>query len=596
MDYGNVSLTERFAALSTSLDRKPRYSVIVERHGDITSKVKNISLNRRFKEETSFDIKEPVPSIGHVTILDIDGEFIKNGHSTIRQGDKIQIFAGFEPEKIKVPRFAGVVVDPKVNTATRVIECAIADYGWLLKRKFTSGDYSEYNTPRLLVKKLYEELNVRDANFEVTSEYPLSLIGDNNTTYGAHSRQIIDGRVCASLDGTSQYFDGGDVLDIEANDLSMSMWVRTDNLSIGILQGKADPYPDHYYYLAFFLSKIAVAIRGATTFNIWGNTVVTTGTWHHFAFVVDKDNTSNCKCFLDGQDDTKNTSGTMPGTISSSGSFLVGGETGYYYSAIIRGVRIYIASGDHWTDAQVLAQYNNPGAMRGEGMGSMTTVWPFDDFASATMISSADSVPYTHVFGNTTLQRRNYWQLIDGALKAIGYLFYIDQNGALQAKRRDSFTDVDVTFTDSNIIDIQHLRLSELINQKGYSHSGEYPPWRGFSLRDDVRWGESTYTINNDMSQRVYGVKSDYETDDLISGWSNAYLFAKEVLNYYAWPRNIYMMRIAGMPQLEMLDRVKVYSDRRNVQGRYIIIGMQDKLSPGNYEQTLILLSDAERF
>jgi len=169
--------------------------------------------------------------------------------------------------------------------------------------------------------------------------------------------------------------------------------------------------------------------------------------------------------------------------------------------------------------------------------------------------------PATYTFGNTTLSNRSYWAIIHGALLGVNYVFYFDELGVLQCKPRDYYYDTGMTFYDSDIKDLTHKATSEIINKKSVAHSGEYADFNGFTLGDSVRWGQETYTKTDERSVARYGERADYETDELIDGWDNAYAVATQAILYYAWERQIFTMRIPGRPELQIMDRIGIHSD-----------------------------------
>lgn len=361
--------------------RHPTYSLFIEEVGDVTAYMKELTFRRGIKDS----LHEPIPGKGSAVLVDTDGVFIDNGQCTIRPGSIIRMWAGFYEDSIQegdnVPRFKGEVIEPKISSATGKIELLLGGMGWQLKRSHTSGDYSDYNTPKLLIDEL------------IASE------------------------------------------------------------------------------------------------------------------------------FL--------------GTVSYEN------ETGE---------------------------------------------------------------PTTYEFGNTTLNRRSKWAIIHGATLSIGYIFYFDHSGQLQCKRRESFNDINVLLDDSNIISIEHVSMAEFYNKKSIGHAGENPTW-AFTLGDNVRWGQTTYTKTDRLSRALYGeeseiskFKGDYEDDELIAGWSNAYSNINTGLEWFPYPRHVYAVEIPALPQVNMMDRLTVLSDERDIKGKMSVIGIEERIRAGYYYNVLTLLSEAERF
>lgn len=155
--------------------RSPTFSVLLGLQGDVTEYVKNISWHRRYKDS----LHESNHGRGQVTLLDKDGIFIEDGKCVIMPNDQIKIWAGFNDTNL--PRFAGIVTDPKVNTETHEILLGIADKGWLLKRSQTSGDYTDYTSPKLLVDKLYSDLSLGAVEYENEDGLPSTFALQNLT-------------------------------------------------------------------------------------------------------------------------------------------------------------------------------------------------------------------------------------------------------------------------------------------------------------------------------------------------------------------------------------------------------------------------------
>jgi len=351
--------------------RKPTFSVFLAKQGDVTEYVTQISTNRRFEDS----LHEPNHGSGTITMYDVNGDFAENSQCIIQQGDEVKIWAGFDGDNI--PRFTGLVTDPKINTTTHEVALQIADYGWLLKQSQTGGDYSAYGTPKLLIDQL------------VTNEMRLGSITYENEA----------------------------------------------------------------------------------------------------------------------------------------------GE------------------------------------------------------------------PTIYTFGNTTLSTRTYWAIIHGATLGIFYIFYFDENGVLQCKRRNGFTDADsdteIVFTDDNIQNLDHLQMAEIINKKSVAHS-DTPGWTNAALGDGLRFGQSTYIAQDELSIARYGERADYEAEELIDGWDNTYDMAQQSVNFYKYPKEIYKMSAPGRPELQLTDRFHLDSQKRNVKGLFVIMGIEEYLTPRTYTQTLAIVSERD--
>ncbi|GAF88034.1 unnamed protein product, partial [marine sediment metagenome] len=150
METGNLEATggrwEAFRTNTNRARRSPVMSVMAENFGPASALVKNVSLNRKIKDS----IHEPLNGSATITLEDKDGSLIINGRSVIRRNDKVKVWTGFGRNGFKngdlVPRFAGVVKEPRIHTGSREVTLALQDYGYLMKQSMTSGDFSSYNT------------------------------------------------------------------------------------------------------------------------------------------------------------------------------------------------------------------------------------------------------------------------------------------------------------------------------------------------------------------------------------------------------------------------------------------------------------------
>ena len=205
-------------------------------------------------------------------------------------------------------------------------------------------------------------------------------------------------------------------------------------------------------------------------------------------------------------------------------------------------------------------------------------------------------LPTTYILGNTQLRRRNYWKIANGALLGIGYVFYFDANGDLQCKRRDNSSETLISFRDEDIKAIVHKRTAELINSKSFELGNADPvPWSG-TVDDSLRWGQGLYAKQHKQSQALYGESADFEDEEMIEGWDNIFPFCRDSVMWFKFPRQVYEMRCAARPFFELLDKVRIDSDIRNIHSQMTIICLVENISAQNYSQTLQLLTHRELF
>lgn len=204
-------------------------------------------------------------------------------------------------------------------------------------------------------------------------------------------------------------------------------------------------------------------------------------------------------------------------------------------------------------------------------------------------------VPSTVVFGNTFLaNNRNYWTLVHGACLNILYVPFFDYNGVLNLKRRTGFTDIEFCFDDANTISIEYVQDADLINEKHIDYGN--PIRFEFTFGDAPYFNQSSRVGSNDYSMAQWGRNTDWETDELIGTWTRAGKIVNEVLDSYPYRKSIYMASAPGVPQLDLLDRISVNSEKRNIIGKFVIIGVFHTITPGSYITRHKILSAGERF
>jgi len=209
---------------------------------------------------------------------------------------------------------------------------------------------------------------------------------------------------------------------------------------------------------------------------------------------------------------------------------------------------------------------------------------------------NSTGLPTTYTIGNTTLSRRNFWKIADGALKGIGYVMFFNARGDLQCKRRDNSLETDEVFFDNDIISIKYERMAELINEKAVEMNGVTTPWEQGTAADSIRWGQSLYTSKSEISQAQNGMEADYEAEPMVAGWDNILPFGRDSVDWLKYPRHIILMKTPARPYLDLMDKVRVDSDKYNIHGQMNILGITEFISSSNYNQTLALISHRELF
>jgi len=197
---------EAFKKNTNRARRDPVISVMVENYGSVSALVKTVSLKRMIQDS----LHEPMHGSATVVLEDTDGTLIKNGRSVIRRNDKVKVWTGFGRSGYRhgdlVPRFTGIVQEPTINSATREVTLALQDYGYLMKQAQTSGDYSAYNTPKLLLDELLSRLNLGAATWQNDSGLPTTYEIGNTTLSRRNYWKIAHGATLGI--GYIHFFDG----------------------------------------------------------------------------------------------------------------------------------------------------------------------------------------------------------------------------------------------------------------------------------------------------------------------------------------------------------------------------------------------------
>ena len=222
-------------------------------------------------------------------------------------------------------------------------------------------------------------------------------------TIPSDRRSVAIGAVYATLDGASQYFSGGDVLDGGAGDFSISGWVRmngnpSSNAVIAQKYGTGigySVYIDTSGRLTGYIQDSGGAIYSSDGTSICDNE------WHHIAVVFDRD--GNMTRYVDGSPyGTLNDISSVNGDVGNSANFVVGANsagTMFFFGGSVRDVRVWI--GGAWTASEINTQAANP--LNNSAGGTNTSSWYFTDTASATSISDdTGSNNLTLVGGDTT--------------------------------------------------------------------------------------------------------------------------------------------------------------------------------------------------
>ena len=138
------------------------------------------------------------------------------------------------------------------------------------------------------------------------------------------------------LDGIDAFVDMGNTLDFTNTDaFSISCWFKRTRTGVSeFLVSKQDSTSNSRGYtllIPFDDNKVTVVIRNNTASSgrliVDCTTAITDTNWHHIVMTYDgSSNVSGINLYLDGNNDTGVTSGTLSATISNTANFQIGAK------------------------------------------------------------------------------------------------------------------------------------------------------------------------------------------------------------------------------------------------------------------------------
>ena len=158
-----------------------------------------------------------------------------------------------------------------------------------------------------------------------------NLTGTGATPAFSNTKSIL-------LDGIDDYVDMGNNLDFTNTDaFSISCWFKRTRSGVSeFLVSKQDSTSNSRGYtllIPFDDNKVTVVIRNNTASSgrliVDCTTAITDTNWHNIIMTYDgSSNVSGINLYLDGNNDTGVTSGTLSATISNTASFQIGAKNG----------------------------------------------------------------------------------------------------------------------------------------------------------------------------------------------------------------------------------------------------------------------------
>jgi len=193
---------------------------------------------------------------------------------------------------------------------------------------------------------------------EGTGNKAQDFSGGGNTGTLTNSPAWIDGKFSKALnfDGTNDFVNLGDVVDIGTNDMSISMWFKTPitglNKTLIAKEGGVSPTWGLYSIVAGAgYSEGAInaqfTMDGSNYINVVTNVAFSDNSWHHVIWVVDRDVLAG-KVYIDGvlRGLALNTiAGSLVGNMTNAANLRIGARdisgSPLYFSGSIDEVRIY---------------------------------------------------------------------------------------------------------------------------------------------------------------------------------------------------------------------------------------------------------------
>jgi len=231
-----------------------------------------------------------------------------------------------------------------------------------------------------------------------------TLLNRHEYTISTDRRSVDIDAVYATIDGLSQYFNGGDMLDAGTNDISFSAWVKTiSRRSYETIVFKGTYSGSQKYYGITIENGIPYFHYNDGTLSFYNarhttNCDIADGDWHHVAATWNRD--GNLTGYIDGYSVGFWSINGID--IDNTYDFRIGRAAGgQYLSGSVRDIRIYIAADAHWSASEILAQVTIPHNNSVNGIN--TSSWSFADSATATSIKdNTGSNDLTMIGGDTT--------------------------------------------------------------------------------------------------------------------------------------------------------------------------------------------------
>lgn len=230
------------------------------------------------------------------------------------------------------------------------------DHHYIVDPEFMEPDEGEQPFVFVLGMTIEELLFLWTQHYKLDGNATEEVFGADGTVYGGVT--WVSGRVdqCADFDGTDAYIElPSSVGNFSvSDDFTLAFWVNADSIDTGTaILGK---YGGTGYYLEFVDSKLNFCFKqsGGTSFWTRGQTVLTTGTWHHIITTWDG---TDQKIYINGAEESYDKLGSITGDIITTANLRLGSYSSIRLDGRLDSVKIF--DGIALDDAQVLELYES---------------------------------------------------------------------------------------------------------------------------------------------------------------------------------------------------------------------------------------------
>jgi hypothetical protein len=321
------------------------------------------------------------------------------------------------------------------------------------------------------------------------------------------------------FNGTTSYVNMGDVMDVGTGSWTYSCWFNTNDSTTGCIFSKSiAAYSSGRVWGALYNNKLTFNFHaGTNVINVEANTTISTNTWYHAIFMIDRAN--NLRIYINGVFQTLTTTG---GTNS-----ITGDTTNYNTNHPFR-IGSYTAA----DNTSSLALFN--------GKIDAFNIWnkPLSDPEIAELYNSGNGPQYiTNDFYTPTIndsKGTNHGTAMGGLTYGVGKVgtaFQFNGTTSYVSLPNNMFNTLTGDFTISVWANITSLSSIQSILSTNYNAGGYY----GFGLY-------AGYPSNN-LRLSIYTAGTTLYVDTPITGsentWKNYVITHKSGTNYKVYVNGV---------------------------------------------------------